>query len=213
YPAAGMRNYLTRLGWSHGNDEFFSDAQARDWFDLTGIGRLPSAFDTKKLENLCGQHMAVTDDTALVAETTAFLAATGQHRLTDAQAAGLQRAMYCLKERSKTFHQLIEKAQFVLADRPIDYDEKSIASLDFASRNLLRELTPHLQTASWNRDTLETVVADFATANDTKLGKIAQPLRAALAGRSVSPSVFDMMLVLGRDEALARLADVQGISA
>ncbi len=210
YPAAGMRNYLTRLGWSHGDDEFFSDEQARDWFNLGSIGKSPSRFDTKKLENICGQHMAVADDAALVAEITTFLAATGREKLSDDQNAGLTRAMYCLKERSKTLPQLIDKAYFILTDRPIEPDEKSARSLETVSRGMLKELTPHLQTVSWGRDTLETVVAEFALAHDTKLGKIAQPLRAALAGRTVSPSVFDMMLVLGRDETLARLGDVQG---
>ncbi|MEE9389387.1 MAG: glutamate--tRNA ligase [Paracoccaceae bacterium] len=210
YPAAGMRNYLTRLGWSHGNDEFFSDAQARDWFDLPGIGKSPARFDTKKLENLCGQHMAVSDDAALLAELTRFMSATDQKNLSDAQVTLLKTAMYCLKDRAKTFHQLIDKAYFILTSRPITPDEKSAKALDIVSIGILNELTPHLQGASWDRDTLETVIADFATANDTKLGKIAQPLRAALAGRTVSPSVFDMMLVLGRDETLARINDVQG---
>ncbi|MEE9429247.1 MAG: glutamate--tRNA ligase [Paracoccaceae bacterium] len=210
YPAAGMRNYLTRLGWSHGNDEFFNDKQARSWFNLENIGKSPSRFDTKKLENLCGQHMAVSDDAALVAELTRFLAAADQPALSGIQLDGLNKAMYCLKDRAKTFHQLIEKAHFILTARPIIPDEKSVKSLDIVSIGILNELTPHLQTASWNRDTLETVIADFVTANDTKLGKIAQPLRAALAGRTVSPSVFDMMLVLGRDETLARINDVQG---
>ncbi len=213
YPAAGMRNYLTRLGWSHGNDEFFTDQQARDWFDLKGIGKSPARFDTKKLENLCGQQMAVSDDAALVAELGEFLVATGQPTLSDIQLSDLTRSMYCLKDRAKTFIQLIEKAHFILTSRPIIPDDKSARSLDIVSLGILKELTPHLQNASWNRDTLETVVAGYATASDTKLGKIAQPLRAALAGRSVSPSVFDMMHVLGRDETLARINDVLGQQA
>jgi glutamyl-tRNA synthetase len=210
YPAAGMRNYLARLGWSHGDDEFFTDAQAKEWFDLDGIGKAPARFDTKKLENLCGQHIAVMDDAALVAEIDEFLAATGQDPLSDRQRDGLTQAMFCLKERSKTFPQLIDKAYFLLTERPIVPDEKSAGALDAVSRRILSELTPQLQNASWNRDTLEAVVASVAEANDTKLGKLAAPLRAALAGRSVSPSVFDMMLVLGREETLARLKDVQG---
>jgi glutamyl-tRNA synthetase len=210
YPAAGMRNYLTRLGWSHGNDEFFSDEQARDWFDLDGIGKSPARFDTKKLENLCGQHFAGAEDSAILAEIGPFLRATGQEKLSEIQMDGLARAMYCLKDRAKTFHQLLEKAHFILTLRPIAPDEKSARTLDVVSRGMLNDLTPHLQNASWDRDTLETVVAGFAQAHDTKLGKIAQPLRAALAGRSVSPSVFDMMLVLGRDETLARIGDAAG---
>lgn len=210
YPAAGMRNYLTRLGWSHGDDEFFTDAQALEWFDLGGIGKSPSRFDTKKLENICGQHIAISDDAALVAEIAEYLNSTGQTALDPRQIDGLSKAMYCLKERSKTFPQLLDKAWFILTERPISPDEKSAKSLDSGGISVLAELTPHLQNASWSRTKLEEVVATFAEANDIKLGKIAQPLRSALAGRAATPSVFDMMLVLGREETLARLTDVQG---
>ena len=207
YPAAGMRNYLTRLGWSHGDDEFFSDAQAREWFDLGGIGKSPARFDFKKLENICGQHVAVADDAALHQELQAFLAATGQSALTETQSDGILRAMYCLKERAKTFPELIDKAAFILNSRPIIPDEKSATHLTDVSRGILKELTPQLQNASWSRDSLEGIVASTAEAHDMKLGKLAGPLRAALAGRAVSPSMFDMMLVLGRDETIARLQD------
>ncbi len=207
YPAAGMRNYLTRLGWSHGDDEFFTDAQAKGWFDLPGIGKSPARFDFKKLENICGQQIAVADDAALLHELKAFLAATNAPELTAAQAAGLLAAMPSLKERAKSFPELIDKAHFVLISRPITPDEKSAKSLDDVHKGILAELTPQLQNASWDRNTLETLVTSLAEAHETKLGKLAGPLRAALAGRTVSPSVFDMMLVLGRDETIARLGD------
>jgi len=207
YPAAAMRNYLARLGWSHGDDEFFTDAQAQDWFDLDGIGRSPARFDLKKLENLSGQHIAAADDAALTAEIDAYLAAAGHPELTERQKDGLERAMYCLKDRAKSFPNLLEKAHFIVSERPFEPDEKAAKSLDTVSRGILKELTPQLQNASWNRDTLEEVVTRVAEANGTKLGKVAQPLRAALAGRTVSPSVFDMMLVIGREETLLRLVD------
>ena len=207
YPAAGMRNYLARLGWSHGDDEFFSDAQAQEWFDLDGIRKSPAQFDLKKLENICGQHIAVADDAALRRECEAYLDAAGLPALTPAQADGLERAMYCLKERAKTLPELIEKAHFVLTSRPIEPDEKAAKNLDTVSRGILKELTSQLQNVSWDRETLETVMNDFAAQKDTKFGKLAGPLRAALAGRAVTPSVFDMMLVLDRDETLARLSD------
>jgi len=207
FPAAGMRNYLARLGWSHGDDEFFTDAQAKAWFDLDGIRKSPAQFDLKKLENLCGQHIAQADDAALRREIEAYLDAAGQASLTKSQSEGLERAMYCLKERAKTFPELLEKATFVLSERPITPDEKAAKNLDTVSRGILSELTPHLQNASWNKETLEEVLNGFAAARDTKFGKLAGPLRAALAGRAVTPSVFDMMLVLGRDETLARLTD------
>ncbi len=207
YPAAGMRNYLARLGWSHGDDEFFTDAQAQEWFDLDGIRKSPAQFDLKKLENLCGQHIAQADDAALRREIEAYLEAAGEPALTEGQAEALERAMYCLKDRAKKFPELLEKATFVLADRPITPDEKAAKNLDTVSRGILSELTPQLQNASWNKETLEEVLNGFAAAHDTKFGKLAGPLRAALAGRAVTPSVFDMMLVLGRDETLARLTD------
>ena len=207
YPAAAMRNYLARLGWSHGDDEFFNDAQAKDWFDLGGIGKSPARLDLKKLENLSGQHIAAGHDAALVAEIEAYLAASDQPELSDTQKDGLERAMYCLKDRARTFPDLLVKAHFILTSRPLDLDEKAAKTLDTVSRGILSELTPHLQNASWNRDTLEQVVGEVAEALGIKLGKIAQPLRAALAGRAVSPSVFDMMLVIGREETILRLKD------
>ncbi|WP_342075921.1 glutamate--tRNA ligase [Yoonia sp. SS1-5] len=207
YPAAGMRNYLTRLGWSHGDDEFFTDAQAREWFDLAGIGKSPARFDFKKLESICGQHIAASTDAALLQEMAAFLYVTNADPLSETQADGMLTGMYCLKERAKTFPELIEKAHFILTSRPISPDEKAAKALDDVSRGILSELTPQLQNASWSRDTLEGVVSSVAASHDMKLGKLAGPLRAALAGRPVSPSVFDMMLVLGRDETLARLKD------
>lgn len=206
YPAAGMRNYLARLGWSHGDDEFFSDAQAKEWFDLDGIGKSPARFDLKKLENLCGQHIAVADDAALLQEIEAYLAAIGAADLTPAKRDGLERAMYCLKDRAKTFPELLEKAHFVLTDTPLEPDAKALKNLDAVSRGILAALTPQLQDASWTRDELEAVLNRFAEDQGTKFGKLAGPLRAALAGRAVTPSVFDMMLVLGRDESIARLA-------
>lgn len=210
YSAAGMRNYLARLGWSHGDDEFFTDAQAREWFDLDGIGKSPARFDTKKLENLSGQHIAVSDDAALRQEIQDYLESAGQSRLDDVQSANLERAMYCLKDRAKTFPDLIEKAHFILASRPLECDEKAAKALANVSDGILSELTPQLQNVSWTRDDLEALLNSFAEAHDTKFGKLAAPLRAVLAGRAATPSVFDMMLILGREETMARLTDATG---
>ncbi|MEL7259136.1 MAG: glutamate--tRNA ligase [Pseudomonadota bacterium] len=207
YPAAGMRNYLTRLGWSHGDDEFFTDAQAKEWFDLSGIGKSPARFDFKKLENLCGQHIASANDAALLHELESFLASTGANSLPAAKRDLFSSGMYCLKERAKTFPELIDKAEFILSDRPIEPDDKSTSQLDIVSRGILKELTPRLQDVTWSRDALEAASMAFAETKDIKFGKLAGPLRAALAGRSATPSVFDMMLVLGREESLARIND------
>ncbi|MFU8880840.1 MAG: glutamate--tRNA ligase [Rhodobacterales bacterium] len=207
YPAVGMRNYLTRLGWSHGDAEFFSDAQALEWFDIAGIGKSPARLDFKKLENICGQHIAAAQDAALLHELLDFLTATRQPALPAHKKALLYAAMPHLKERAKSFFELLDKAQFIMADRPIAPDEKAAAHLNDVSRGILRELTPHLQNASWTRGDLEHALNDFAQMQGMTFGKLAGPMRAALAGRSATPSVFDMMLVLGRDESLARLTD------
>jgi glutamyl-tRNA synthetase len=207
YPAVAMRNYLTRLGWSHGDDEVFTDAQALEWFNLEGIGKAPARLDLKKLENMAGQHIAMMDDAVLVGEIAGFLSVTEAAPLSQVQHDGLVRAMYCLKERARSFPELLEKAHFVLGNRPFEPDEKSAKALDPVSRGILAELTPHLQSASWDRAELEGVVTAVADGHGLKMGKLAQPLRAALAGRTVTPSVFDMMLVIGRDETIARLTD------
>ena len=207
YPAAAMRNYLARLGWSHGDDELFDDTQARVWFDLDGIGKSPARLDLKKLENVSGWHVARMADADLVAEIDGFFALTGQPPLSQAQKDGLMAGLYAVKERAKSIPDLIEKAQYVLAERPIVPDEKACKSLDTVSRGILRELTAQLQHATWTKDTLEAILTGAADGHGLKFGQLAAPLRAALSGRSVSPSVYDMMLVIGRDETVARLTD------
>ncbi len=208
YPAAGMRNYLTRLGWSHGDDEFFTSEQAMQWFDLSGIGRAPARLDFKKLENLCGQHIAAMDDAALLQELESYLAAAAKPPLSPAQREHLSRSLYCLKDRAKTFPELIDKAHFALVNRPIEQDAASLAHLDSASRGILKSLTPQLRNAHWTKESLEAILSAQAAAEGIGFGKMAGPLRAALAGRTVTPSVYDMMLVIGRDETVARLEDV-----
>ncbi|MFE3837820.1 glutamate--tRNA ligase [Pseudogemmobacter sonorensis] len=210
YPAAGMRNYLTRLGWAHGDLEIFTSEEAMAIFDLKGIGRAPARLDFKKLENTCGHHIAMAGDAALLAEVVGYLAAKDEPALSDAQRSLLARAMPFVKDRAKTFPELLEKARFALISRPVAPDEKAAAALDSVSRSILRSLTPHLQNASWTKDALEPILNQIAAENGIGFGKLAAPLRAALAGRSVTPSVFDMMLVIGRDETIARLSDAAG---
>lgn len=207
YPAAGMRNYLTRLGWAHGDAEIFTSAEAMAMFDLEGIGRAPARLDFKKLENTCGHHMAMADDAALLHELTAYLAAAGQPALSDRQANLMQLALPVLKKSVKTFPELIDKASFLMLERPIVPDEKAREALDTVSRGILKSLTPRLQNASWTKEALEPILTEIATSNGIGFGKLAAPLRAAIAGRTVTPSVYDMMLVIGRDETVARLSD------
>ena len=206
-PAAGMRNYLTRLGWAHGDAEIFSSQEAMKMFDLGGIGRAPARLDFKKLENTCGHHIAMTEDAALLHELQGYLEAAGQAALTEGQKALLSQAMYCVKDRAKTFPELIEKAHFALVSRPIAPDAAAEKNLDTVSRGILKSLTPRLQNVSWTKAELELILNDAAAENGIGFGKLAAPLRAALAGRTVTPSVFDMMLVIGREETIARLTE------
>jgi glutamyl-tRNA synthetase len=207
FPAAGMRNYLTRLGWAHGDAELFTSEEAMGMFSLEGIGRSPARLDFKKLESTCGWHLARTDDAALLHEIEEYLAAAGQPALTGPQRDLLSRSLYCVKDRAKTFPELLEKAHFALTSRPIVADEAAARNLDTVSRGILKELTPRLQTASWTKEALEPILTEIAATHGIGFGKLAAPLRAALAGRTATPSVFDMMLVIGRDETIARLSD------
>ncbi|AZL60625.1 glutamate--tRNA ligase [Tabrizicola piscis] len=207
YPAAGMRNYLTRLGWAHGDAEIFTTEEAKRMFDLSGIGKAPARLDFKKLENTCGHHMAMADDAALLHELTAYMVAAGLPALTAAQAEMMAKAMPFLKSSAKTFPELIQKAHFILISRPIVPDEKSATALDTVSCGILKILTPQLQNASWTKEALEPILTQVAADNGLGFGKLAAPLRAAIAGKSVTPSVYDMMLVIGQDETVARLKD------
>ena len=205
YPPAALRNYLARLGWSHGDAEFFTDAQAMEWFDLPSINRAPARLDFRKLEHLSGLHIAAMPDADLMRDIDSFLAAQRRPALAAPQRDLLIAALPVVRERAKTLPDLLDKAHFCLAQRPLDPDAKARAALDPVSRGILSELTPRLQTASWDRETLEAEVAGAAAARGLSLGKLAAPLRAALSGRTVTPSVFDMMIIIGRQETIARL--------
>ncbi|MFC3628597.1 glutamate--tRNA ligase [Paracoccus angustae] len=207
YPPAAMRNYLARLGWSHGDDELFDDAQARAWFDLSGINRAPARLDFKKLEHVSGHHIGAMPDAELLAALDRFLQDTGAAPLAQHQKDRLAPVLSALKEKAKTLPQLLEQARFALIDRPVDLDEKASRSLDTVSRGMLSALTAAVQHVSWTRDELEGAAKRVAEENGVGLGKLAAPLRAALAGRTATPSVFDMMTALGREESLARLQD------
>ncbi|GGF52847.1 glutamate--tRNA ligase 1 [Paracoccus acridae] len=207
YPPAAMRNYLARLGWSHGDDELFDDAQAREWFDLSGINRAPARLDFKKLEHVSGHHIGTMADDDLLLVLDQFLADTDAAPLTPQQRNRITAALPALKEKARTLPQLLDQARFALIDRPVEPDEKASKSLDSVSRGMLSALTAAVQHVSWTRDELEQAAKQVAEENGVGLGKLAAPLRAALAGRTTTPSVFDMMTALGREESLARLQD------
>ena len=202
-----MRNYLARLGWSHGNDEFFTTAQAVSWFDLNHLGKAPARFDLSKLGHLSGQHIRAAEDGALLTAIDEFLASQQLPPLPEARRPLLLRAMPGMKERAKTIPELLEMGRFILQHRPIAPDEAAARLLDPPARIMLSKLTSRMQHASWAASDLESCVREFAVDEGTSLGKVAQPVRAALTGRSISPSVFEMMEILGREESLARLVD------
>ncbi len=202
-----MRNYLARLGWSHADAEFFTTAEAVSWFDLSHLGKAPARFDFSKLENLSGQHIRASDDAALLAEIEGFLASQNKPRLTEEQRRQMLRAMPGVKERAKTIPQLLDMAHFILGARPFGPDVAARKVLASATPEMLERLTSRLQNVSWNPNGLEAAVRDFAEAEGLALGKVAQPIRVALTGRTVSPGVFDMMDILGPEETFARLGD------
>lgn len=197
-------NYLLRLGWGHQDAEIIGRDQAVEWFDLAGVGRSPSRFDLKKLENLNGHYLREADDARLAALVAPRLYAAIDDRGMDL----LRRAMPVLKVRAKTLNELADGAGFLFRTRPIDVDEQAGKLLDGASRQLLARVREALRgSAEWSAPALEAAVRGVAEEVEVGLGKLAQPLRAALTGRTTSPGIFDVAALLGREESLARLDD------
>jgi len=196
-------NYLLRLGWGHGDSEIISRDEAVAWFDLDHVGKSPSRFDMKKLENLNGHYIREADDTRL-----ANLVADRRGDLDDNQKALLAKAMPELKARAKDIHELTENAAFLFASRPLEVNAGAAALLDADARALLAEVHAKLSELSeWNHDSTEAVVRVVAENAGVKLGKLAQPLRAALTGQTTSPGIFDVLALLGQGESLNRIAD------
>jgi glutamyl-tRNA synthetase len=214
YLPEAMRNYLARLGWSHGDDEIFSTEQMIEWFELDGIGKSAARFDFAKLENLNGHYMREADDARLLTALKDMLPHVegGKEMLTALSDAGneakLLASMAGLKERAKTLVELQNSAGFLFASRPLAMEEKARKLLDDGGRDVMASLLGKLEDVSdWSVETLESAVREFAESQELKLGKVAQPLRASLTGSTQSPPIFDVLAVLGREEALGRLKD------
>jgi glutamyl-tRNA synthetase len=199
-----VSNYLLRLGWGHGDDEIISREQAVEWFDLAHVGKSPSRFDFKKLENVNGHYIREADDERL-AQLVAPRIGTA---LTADQRALLVRAMPELKARAHTLDQLADGARFLFDKRPLEIDDSARALLTPEGRALLKAAHGALsKVESWDHDQLEQAVRQVAESERVKLGKLAQPLRAALTGRTTSPGIFDVLALLGQGESLNRIND------
>jgi glutamyl-tRNA synthetase len=213
YLPAAMRNYLVRLGWSHGDQEIFSTEEMIAAFDLPQIGRSPARFDFARLESLNGHYLRQTADADLLAELERLLAhlpggSELAGALTPQKRQQLLAAMGALKERAKTLVELADGARFITAARPLQIDQLAAAVLTHEARALLGELSRDLDAVEpWSAETTEEVIRAFAQRTGIKLGSIAQPLRAALTGRTTSPPIFEVLAVLGKTESLARIGD------
>ncbi|ESZ32141.1 glutamate--tRNA ligase [Mesorhizobium sp. L2C067A000] len=214
YLPEALLNYLARLGWSHGDDEIMSIKDMISWFDIGDVNKGAARFDFAKLESINGAHMRKMADTELFDIFVATLpylegGSAIAARLDDARKAQLLAALPGLKERAKTLVELADGAAFLFVERPLPIAEKAAALLSADARAILRGAHAALQTVSgdWSAAAAEAAVREFAAAGGHKLGAVAQPLRAALTGRSTSPGVFDVLAVLGREESLARIAD------
>jgi glutamyl-tRNA synthetase len=210
---AGIRNYLVRLGWSHGDAEIFSTEQAIEWFDIDDINKAPGRLDFAKLADVNGHYIRQASEDELIRRLKDLLpelknGAEIAARIDKVGWDKLAKALPTLRGRAKTLKELLDGAGYVIAARPLEMDEKAAKLLDGEARARLAELLVQLeQVQDWQTASLEAIVRAYAERAGQKLGGVAQPLRAALTGSTVSPPVFDVMSVLGREEALVRLRD------
>ena len=201
-----MFNYLLRLGWGHGDNEIISREQAIEWFDIDHVGKSPSRFDIAKLQNLNGHYLREADDARLAELVGARMTGSVDLDL-------LARAMPVLKVRAKDVNELAAGAAFLFAPRPLTLEPKAEALLTDEARALLGRINARLAAQDdWSLEALEAALKAMAEELGLGLGKLAQPLRAALTGQTTSPGIFDVLVLLGRDESLARIA-AQAIAA
>ncbi len=209
YLPAALINYLARLGWSHGDDEFFTIEQMVEWFDLDGLNKGASRFDFVKLANLNGQHIREAEPAYLYKTMLALAKELDEQN----DVAGLEghketilKALPDLQPRAKTVLELLSLAQFIYAQIPLEIEEKAQKHLTDDTRIIISQVISKLETLEdWQPDAINALIRQFSEDIDLKLGKVAQPLRVALTGRTVSPGVFEVMGLLGKNESLARL--------
>ncbi len=203
-----LSNYLLRLGWGHGDDEIISRDEATQWFDLAHVGRSPSRFDLKKLENLNGHYIREASNGTLAGLAAPRIETLLGTTLNNAALVQLTEAMESLKPRAKNVDELAEGGVFLFKTMPLDMDERAEALLEGEAPDLLAFLHASLaKVTDWSAEATEQAVREVAEGRGIKLGQVAQPLRAVLTGRATSPGIFDVLVLLGRDESLARIAD------
>ncbi|MGY8956310.1 MAG: glutamate--tRNA ligase [Alphaproteobacteria bacterium] len=202
-----MRNYLLRLGWSHGDDETISTEQAIEWFELDAVGRSPARFDMDKLLNLNSHYLKTAEPAQLAEMVLTLVRETGEKSLSDHAQTRLEKGISGLVQRAKTINEVVDSAYLYLFDAPLDFNDKAAGLLaDSDTRKHIGALAEILSKLTlWDEDELNSAVRDYADINELKLGQVAQPLRAALTGSNVSPGIFEVMKVLDRNETLTRL--------
>ena len=205
---SAMRNYLVRLGWSFGDNELFSTEQAISWFNLEGLGKSAARLDKRKLEYLSGQHLAATEDEKLLCELEGFRSRCGLGQFDPAQRVRILSAFPVLKHRAKTLAELDNQLAFVLANRPITIDNKANKALNETGIGYLNRLLPGLEAARWTPSELEDVMNSACEREKVGFGRIAQPVRSALTGRTTSPGIVDTLMILGQTECIGRITDV-----
>jgi glutamyl-tRNA synthetase len=209
YLPEAVRNYLLRLGWSHGDDEIISTEQAIEWFDLANIGRAPARFDFDRLNSLNAHYLRAADDERLLELIAPAIAEDPLCAFDDAARDRTKRGMYSLKQRAKTVDELAGNARLYSLTHPLQLDQKASRLLDAEARGRLgrlRDVFARLE--DWTDHGIETALREFADAEGVKLGQVAQPLRASLTAATVSPSIFEVAEILGKQESLARIGDV-----
>lgn len=214
YLPAALRNYLVKLGWSHGDDEIMTMEQMIKWFGFDGMNKAAARFDFTKLEAINGQYIRESDDAELLAyfETVANEIDGGKFildNLNDETRPMLLKAMPALKDRAKTLINLAQGARFIFEARPIPMEDKAAKLLDEDGLAVIKGILPKFETLEdWTPEHVEQCIRDYTEANDTKLGKVAQPIRAAVTGKATSPGAFDVLQILGRDVSIARMKDI-----
>ncbi len=201
-----MKNYLLRLGWAHGDDEMINESQAIEWFSLEGIGRSPARFDMIKLQNLNGHYIRLADDQRLLGLIKPQVENQIGRTLMPCDESKIFQGMGGLKDRAKTLVELSESA--IIYIQPLPHDEKALAMLTPENVEHLKKLLPKLAACEYTHDALEATLRAAADQFNVKLGQLAAPLRVAITGRSVSPSLFEVMSILGKEESIKRVKGI-----